>query len=198
MLIHMIALLLTAASGAYAESVKSAGGEKPRHVAYVVFISSLQTNGQDNYIRPNVAPLIALRPNAPTKAFIIDSLDPKSPSEPGKTCNVLVGDAASNPDVGQTVFLDSHTENNDVIARYFKVNRAGKLILAIHTVGKRDAKKQPIRGSGKATTLDVTSPAVQRDFKKELDFWLSGRYKKHLKPKAAAEGGEATKKAAAE
>jgi hypothetical protein len=183
--ILFIALTL-AVTQAAAEPKTRLTGSKGTTLSYESFIKAVNALGQDNYIRPNVAPLLALPPNAPTKAFLIDEMDSKSPSEPGKTCNVLVGDLSTNSNVGHAIYVDGHVDKTDLIARYFKADRDGKLLLAVHTVIKRDDNKQPIRGSGKATPLDVTSPAVQRDFKKELDFWLSGKYKKYLKAKSPA------------
>lgn len=46
-----------------------------------------------------------------------------------------------------------------------------------------DENGNAIRGSGTKTDLDIDSAEVQMDFKNELGFWLSGSYKKYLKPR---------------
>ncbi len=183
--VFMLIALLTApaiSASVAAETVKNLTVAAKQPASFASFISVLKAEGANNHVRPNVAPLLALTPNAPTKAYLIYDMDPNSPREPGKTCNMLIGDATSYSDSGHSIFLDGYADKNDLIVRYFKADQKGKLLLAVHTLVKRDEKKQAIRGSGKATTLDVTSPAVQREFKKELDFWLSGKYKKYLKP----------------
>lgn len=148
------------------------------------FFAKLGTEGVDNYIRPNMASFLSLSANQPTKAYIIDTLAPKAARKPEKVCNLVLSPSADGTMAPTSaVFIDGYLEDTASLAYYFKVGLDGKLQAAIKTSGKRAGGK-PVRGSGVKEDLDVNSPEVQSRFQKELDFWLSGKFRKHWKPKA--------------
>jgi hypothetical protein len=148
---------------------------RPQAEGFARLIQEVQAEGKDNYIRPNIGPLLGLEPNAPTKAFVIDVEKDKLGVKLGRSFNQLNG----SPTV---VFLKSLREKGRHVGRYFKCAADGKLLSAIEVVSKTDKDGKVIRGSGVKTELDVSSSKTKKSLAAELDFWLSGAYKKHLLP----------------
>lgn len=136
-------------------------------------IDEVQADGKNNFIRPNVGPLLGLEPNAPTKAFVIDVEKDKQGVKLGRSFNQLSG----SPTV---VFLKSLREKGRHIGRYFKCSADGRLLSAIEIISKTDKNGKVMRGSGVKTDLDVSSRSTKKSLDDELKFWLSGAYKKYL------------------
>lgn len=181
----LVSLLLTYANLAYA-SGKSTKPSKPSSSRTSVssFFSKLGTEGDDNYVRPYLAPFLALNANAPTKAYVLDNLEKRSTGKPEKICNLVMSPASDGKlEPAAAYFVDGYIGESATHAYYFKVNLDGKLLSAIRTSGKIEGGKS-VRGSGVKEDLDVNSPDVQSRFQKELDYWLSGKFRKHWKPKA--------------
>jgi hypothetical protein len=147
------------------------------------FIVRLSGDGDDDFIRPNIAPLLALMPNTKTKSYDVDRLPKLESGEPEKTFDLAMSSTA-RPDCG--VIMDALTTPTESNVFFFKMDLDGTLRSAIRTKGRRKSGK-PVRGSGIKEDLDIHSPDVQARFKKELDFWLSGAYRKYMKPKAAGD-----------
>lgn len=184
----LVSLVLACANLAYA-SGKSGKSTKPSKASssrssVSSFFAKLGTEGDDNVVRPHLGPLLSLTPNAPTKAYILDNLNRQAARKPEKICNLVMApgsDGSLTP--SSAVFVDGYIDDTTTFAYYYKVGLDGKLQAAIKTVGKR-ADGKPVRGSGVKEDLDVNSPEVQSRFQKELDYWLSGKFRKHWKPKA--------------
>lgn len=184
----LLSLLLTCANLAHASS-KSGKSTKPSRpsnskASISSFFHRLGTEGDDNYVRPYLAPFLSLAANAPTKAYILDNLEKQSSRKPEKICNLVMqpsSDGKLAP--SSAIFVDGYIDNSASQAYYFKVNLDGKLLSAIKTSAKMEGGKS-VRGSGVKEDLDVNTPEVQSRFQKELDYWLSGKFRKHWKPKA--------------
>lgn len=153
-------------------------------VTFSAFMKKLHSEGADNFIRPNVAPFLELTPNSPSKAYIVDELARQEDRQPEKICNLVLEKAESSDTLTPkcAVIIDGYVGTDKTVSHYYKVGLDGKLLSAVRLSGKVSSGK-PVRGSGVKTDLDINSPEVQASFKKELDFWLSGRYKKYWKPK---------------
>lgn len=136
-------------------------------------IQEVQSEGKDNYIRPNIGPMLGLDPNAPSKAFVIDVETDKQGVKLGRSCNLVKGSDIF-------VFLHYIRQRNRLIGRYFKCAADGKLLSAIEVVNKAGKDGKVIQGSGVKTDLDVSASKTKKSLAAELDFWLSGAYKKHL------------------
>ena len=150
------------------------------------FFAKLGSEGDDNYVRPYLAPFLSLTANAPTKAYILDNLDKNARRKPEKICNLVMSPSPDGSLVpSSAVFIDGYIDDTTTFAYYYKVGLDGKLQAAIKTTGKREEGK-PVRGSGVKEDLDVNSPEVRSRFQKELDYWLSGKFRKHWKPKGAS------------
>lgn len=150
-----------------------AAGVPSDSAGFARLIREVQEEGKDNFIRPNIGPLLGLEPNAPSKAFVIDLDKDKQGVKLGRSCNLVKGSDA-------VVFLHFSRKKNRHIGRYFKCGPDGKLISAIEIVSKADKDGKVIQGSGVKTDLDVSSRSTKRALDDELRFWLSGTYKKHL------------------
>lgn len=160
--------VLLAASVAFADSKEAGPPEE-----FTRFVSVVQSDGKENFIRPNVGPLLGLEPNAPSKAFVIDVVKEEKGVKLGRACNVLKAD-------GTVVFLHYTRKKRGNVGRYFKTNAEGILLSAIETNSKNDDAGNAVRGSGVKKELKITSSSTKKAFKEELKFWLSGEYKKHL------------------
>lgn len=165
-------IVMTAAAAALA-SIASAVESPSDSTGFARLINEVQAEGKNNYIRPNIGPLLGLEPNAPTKAFVIDVEKDKQGVRLGRSFNQLNG----SPTV---VFLKSLREKGRHIGRYFKCAADGSLLSAIEIVSKTDKDGNVIRGSGVKTDLDISSRSTKKSLDEELKFWLSGAYKKHL------------------
>lgn len=165
-----------------AKSVKAAASQPSAR--FNTFVQKLHTEGEDNFIRPHVAPFLALTPNAPSKAFTVDTLARSGDRQPEKLCKLVLeaATATDKPTPTCLVVTDGFIGADTSVTNHYKVGLDGKLLAAIRLTGKMSDGK-PVRGSGVKTDLDINSPEVQSSFKKELDFWLSGKYKKYWKPK---------------
>lgn len=140
---------------------------------FQALVESVSTEGEDNYIRPNVAPHIGFDANARTKAFVIEVEKEKDVVKLGRVFNLL-------EDRSAVALHNSTRERRRLIGRYFKCDPRGTLQKATQIVSKLDDSGQVIRGSAVITQLDLASRATKKLFSKELDFWLSGAYKKYL------------------
>lgn len=167
-----------------AKSGKASPSSSKTTTRFSSFVQKLHAEGEDNFVRPNVAPFLALTPNAPSKAYTVDTLAREGDRQPEKLSKLVLGSSDSNgrqtPEC--VVFIDGFTATESSVIYHYKVGLDGKLLAAIQLRGKRSDGKA-VRGSGIKTDLDINSPEVQSNFKKELDFWLSGQYKKYWKPK---------------
>lgn len=177
---HVSRLLVSALGVLLCHAVVPVAAAKSK-TTLPAFIQKLQSEGTDNFIRPNVAPLLGLPPNAPSKAYVVDELPRVKGNQPEKIFNLVYEVATATTPVS-IVIIAGDTTDATSLGRYFKVGLDGKLSAAITISGKRQDGKA-VRGSGVKEDLDLTSPAVQAAFKKELDYWLSGRFRRHWKPK---------------
>jgi hypothetical protein len=150
--------------------------EQPDASSFQALVESVSTEGVDNYIRPNVAPHIGFEANARTKAFVIEVEKEKDVVKLGRVFNFLADRSA-------VALHNSTREKRRLIGRYFKCDPRGTLQKATQIVSKLDENGQVIRGSAVITQLDLASRATKKLFSKELDFWVSGAYKKYLSQK---------------
>jgi hypothetical protein len=142
------------------------------------FVSELQEGGADNFIRPNIASLLGLTPKAPSKAYIIDVLKKDGAKQTGKTCNLVLTEGEAKPLCA--VFLTATRNRTKNESYYFKATPDGTLLSAFRMDFKLSKEGTPVPGSTRKTDLDVNAAKTQNAFKRELKFWLSGEYKKHL------------------
>ncbi len=96
----------------------------------------------------------------------------------------IVSDPASGKTIN--VVLSSHrmldSEHEEV--HFFRLSPKGALELAVF--GESFFKNgEVVKGAGKAARVDLNAPGVQDEFKSELDFWLSGKYRQQSAPKPA-------------
>lgn len=193
---HLIMVLVVAfgiPSVAIISDARSA--KKPREITpspksatkFASFVQKLAVEGTDDIVQSYVAPFLALAPNTPSKAYILDELPREADNRPEKICKLIFEpDEAEQKHPPKCIVLIAGYVNDETnTSNYYKISLDEKLLTAFQLTGRRSGGK-PIRGSGVKHDLDVNSPEVQADFKKELDFWLSGRYKKYLKPKKEA------------
>lgn len=165
-----------------AKNVRTAPSGSKTASSFSRFIKTLRANGTNNYIRANVAPHLSLEPSAPSKAYVLDEVPAPSAQKSGKACSLVLSQDKTSPMCA--VFLTLTIQKETATSRYFKTSLDGKLMSAIQVNSRVDENGKPVRGSGVKSDLDVTSPDIQKAFKKELDFWLSGKYRKYLKAKA--------------
>jgi hypothetical protein len=167
--------------------VASAFGAPTIQTRFERFVEHIKAVGADGFIRPNVAPLLALERNAKTKSFLADRFPKEGMRLPEKSFDLLVADSNGTPiEKGNAVIVDAYTDEKQIFGYQYRIAHDGTLLAAIKTTVKR-ANGKPVRGSGIKEDLDIHSPDVQARFKKELDFWLSGTYRKYMKPKAAGD-----------
>lgn len=167
-----------------AKSAKTAPSSSRTQLNFASFVQKLNAEGEDNPLRPNTAPFLALPPNAPSKAYVVDTLARQNDRQPEKLCKLVLEKSESTDKLTPMclVLIDGYTGEESSEIFHYKVGLDGKLLAAIRLTGKNSDGK-PVRGSGVKTDLDINSPEVQASFKRELDFWLSGKYKKYWKPK---------------
>ena len=183
-------LAICAVSGAFfveahaAKSAKSSPSSSKTTSRFSSFVQKLNIEGADDFMRPNTAPFLALPPNAPSKAYVVDTLAREGDRQPEKLCKLVLEQPAADSKFTPTciVLINGFTALETSESYHYKVGLDGKLLAAVQLSGKYNNGK-PVRGSGVKTDLDINSPEVQSSFKKELDFWLSVMYKKYWKPK---------------
>jgi hypothetical protein len=151
----------------------ASSAESGKSEPFQSLVETVSAEGKDNYIRPNVAPHIGFEPNARTKAFVIEVEKDKDVVKLGRVFNIL-------EDRSAVAIHNSTREKRRLVGRYFKCDPRGTLQKATQIVSKLDENGQVIRGSAVITQLDLSSRSTRKLFSKELDFWLSGEYKKHL------------------
>ncbi len=150
-------------------------------------IRAIQADGEESSIRPNIAPLLNIAPNAPSKDLAIEP-----PGEAKRTFEksarlVMERDPATDKLRPVSILIfDSYTTKDDTGGRMYKASLDGRLQTAVDVLVVMGSDGKAVRGSGKKTDLDIASPQVKAAFQKELDFWISGKFRKHWKPKAAA------------
>lgn len=174
---------LAFASGKFGKSTKPTKPSSSRS-SVSSFFTKLGVEGDDSHIRPFLAPFFSLAANAPTKSYVLDNLERESSRKPEKVIHLVMEPSDSGKmSPASAVILDAYIDDSTTLGYYYKVGLDGKLQAAIKTTAKR-ADGKPVRGSGVKEDLDVNSPEVQSRFQKELDYWLSGKFRKHWKPKA--------------
>lgn len=151
-------------------------GVAAKKSSFAAFLEEVRRQGEANYIRPNIAPLLGLAPYEPSKAILAEPPGAKgtfvqksfhyvvNPS----TCAVLVSGVVRKERAETYILRTTH---------------GGDLAAAVRIDSKLDSEGKAIRGAGVKVDLGVKSKEARRRFQAELDFWLSGRYKQHWKPR---------------
>ncbi len=71
-------------------------------------------------------------------------------------------------------------------AYFYRTTLAGKLERAVSTDGKLDPNGEPIAGTNQDRVLALTDEGTRSNFRRELDFWLRGKFRKAKAARAAS------------
>lgn len=181
-------LLLTIVPLAHSQAGKS--GKSPKSSAAAksnlsTFFAELSSKGNDEYVRPYLAPFLSVPAKAPMKEFVAANPRKSPNGKTEKACSlVMKSEDGAEPTPMCAVITDGTFGSASIDGFYFKVGLDGSLLAAFKTNSKVSDGK-PVRGSGVKEDLDINSPEVKDRFQKELDFWLSGKFRKYWKPKSA-------------
>jgi len=168
--------LVNAEGVSFTESKSSAKMTKARSMK--VLIETVSKGGQDSQLTSGLGPHVELAEHAPVKFL---SLQPNEPEWIMRICDLVY--ESNHPHC--FVLFDKRKSGDDVTFMHYRFDLTGRLLNAHKMTGKNDENGKPIHGSAQDFQLDITNEEIRRDAEKELDFWLSGRYKKYLAKTAA-------------
>lgn len=182
-------LILLGAAIAYSETVSNAKPTKhpsgsPR-ASISGFFAKLNSDGEDDRIKPYLANFVSVAPNSPSKAYLATNPVKATDGKTEKVCYLVM--EQENPTTQAkpicALLMAASIGESQTQGYFFKMDLDGNLLSAFRTTGKR-AEGKAVRGTGEKVDLNIGDPKVQSDFKRELDFWLSGNFRKYWKPKA--------------
>lgn len=145
---------------------------KPKDVEK--FLADFLPKAEPGTFHPGIARILEVQPGSRQKFLALQTNDGKN-----RGCQVALKDDDS---VDSILFsVGGRASKTRQEFTYYKLGPDGVLRLAVHNSGTlKDGK--PVKGSGKPEKLDLESSGVKEQLKKELKFWLGGKYLKLVKP----------------